>query len=912
MQDNSNPDSDFQTEEINPWSEVEIVSELNEGLVLDGYYSTDRLENYHLIIYDPTSKRLVRYIDSRITKTNYYTYTHKDPSEPIPFNADIVKKTDLLFDKEVDTIELSDLESIEVFTNEYDRKKRKIHIPLPVQLMYFHKTGLIPGTWISITNNEIIKISKNDTAEMKSKAEEIKKLLLGDSKIIIDLCVENMPILEDAIPDIKRIAFDLEVASPRDNFPVPEQAQYPINAIATHDNEGNSIIFLLAFEPTRKERIEIEERLGYKPVIKTFVLEKDLILSFYEEIRNYPVILTYNGDSFDLQYLYFRSKKLGIKNPIVKGKYLFFREEWQFTHSIHIDLYRILSNNAVRLYAFGAKYSRSRLMDVGEALVGRKKVEHDLWFDEMSRVEMIEYNIRDAELTLQLTTFNNNLTWKLLVILMRLGRLSLAYVNRAPISKWILNWIIAEHERRNLVLPKKKALIQEKGTFESDSLVDGKGFKGAIVLDPKPGVFWDVSVVDYNSLYPSTIKNFNLSYETMRCGHKSCESNLVPGLEHWVCRKRTGIMSSLVGFVREIRVRYYKTMSKSKDQDQKELGNTIQAALKVFINASYGVFGAPNFYLYCPPVAESTTAISRSMLLKAKSLAEEMGLTVLGGDTDSIFVHKISRDQMAQLTEWSVIDLGIELGLDYTFRFMVLSSRKKNYFGITMDNNIIIKGLAIKKSNTAQFIKGTFDTVADKLKLVQNEKELEDAKQFMIRLIYEKLQMLKDEKIPLDDLQHMVSLNKKFSDYFAKTPAVQIALQEMNEKNEHQISRGTQYVTIKVKSFTIEIKTTMFLNFQKHHFIECSYKETKKVKGYNEIDLKHYTEAMKKAFLPIFDAFDLNYDQVVTNRNQDIMETIRHTDDDMMTVPENIISVDTVLENGEKQLVDTNIEDYEF
>ncbi|OLS21979.1 MAG: DNA polymerase 1, partial [Candidatus Heimdallarchaeota archaeon LC_2] len=810
-----NTESDFRSEDINPWSDVKIISELEEGLILDGCYSTDRMENYHMIIYDPTEKKLVRYVDTRITKTNYYTYTHKDPSVPIPFNADIVVKTDLLFDKEVETIELTDLESIEVFTNEFDRKRRKIHIPLPVQLMYFHKTGLIPGTWISISNNEITKISKNDNAEMKSKADEIKKLLLGDSKIIIDLCVENMPIMEDAIPDIRRIAFDLEVASPRDNFPIPEQAEYPINSIATNNNEGNSTIFLLAFEPTRNERIEIEEKLGYKPKIKTFVLEKDLILSFYEEIKNYPAILTYNGDSFDLQYLFYRSKRLGIKSPIVKGRYLFFREEWQFTHSIHIDLYRILSNNAVRLYAFGAKYSRSRLMDVGEALVGRKKIEHDLWFDEMSRAEMIEYNIRDAELTMQLTTFNNNLTWKLLIILMRVGRLSLAYVNRAPISKWILNWIIAEHERRNLILPKKKVLIKEKGSFESDSLVDGKGFKGAIVLDPKPGVFWDVSVVDYNSLYPSTIKNFNLSYETMRCGHKSCESNLVPDLEHWVCRKRIGIMSSLVGFVREIRVRYYKTMSKSKVPDERELGNTIQAALKVFINASYGVFGAPNFYLYCPPVAESTTAISRSMLLKAKSLAEEMGLVVLGGDTDSIFVHKISKDQMAQLTEWSVIDLGIELGLDYTFRFMVLSSRKKNYFGITTNNKIIIKGLAIKKSNTAEFIKGTFHTVAEKLKMVQNEHELEEAKQFMIRLIYEKLQMLKDERFPFEDLQHMVSLNKKFSDYFAKTPAVQIALQEMNEKNEHQITRGTQYVTVKVKPFTIEIQTNMFLNFQK-------------------------------------------------------------------------------------------------
>lgn len=904
--------SDFRSDDINPWSEIDVVYNLTKGLVLDGYYSTDRLDNFHLIIYDPLVNRLVRFIDTRVTKTNFYRYTQKNMNKEIPFSGDLFKKTDLLFDKVVDTIELTDIESIEVFTNEFDRKKRKIHNPLPVQLMYFHKTGLIPGTWVKISDNNITKVSDNDPDEIVDKTREIKKLLLGDSKVIIDLCLENMPIIEDTIPDIKRIAFDLEVASPRDSFPVPEQAKFPINAIATKDNEGKAIIFLLSYEPTRKEQIIIEEKLGYTPIIKTFILEKDLIREFYKSLREYPLILTFNGDSFDLQYLFYRSKKLNIDSPIVKGRYLFFREEWQFTHSIHIDLYRFLSNNAVRLYAFGGKYSRSRLVDVGEALVGRMKVEHDLWFDEMSRAEMIEYNIRDAELTLELTTFKNNLTMKLFIILMRVGKLSLAYLNRAPISKWILNWIIAEHEKRDLVLPRKKDLIEMKGSFQSDSLIEGKGYKGAIVLDPKPGVFWNVSVVDYNSLYPSTIKNFNLSYETMRCNHKSCKSNLVPGLEHWICRKRIGIMSSLVGFVREIRVRYYKKMSKSEDANQKDLGNTIQAALKVFINASYGVFGAPNFYLYCPPVAESTTAISRSMLLKAKSLAEEMGLVVLGGDTDSIFVHNINEDQMAKLTEWSVIDLGIELGLDYTFRFMVLSDRKKNYFGITTDNKIIIKGLAIKKSNTAEFIKGTFDTVANMLTQVETEKDLEVAKQYMIKLIYEKIQMLKNEKIPIEDLQHMVSLNKKFSDYFAKTPAVQLALQEMNEKNEDKITQGNQYVTVKVKPFTIEIKTSKFINFQKHHFVECKYKETKNVSTWAEIDIKHYTEAMKKAFLPIFDAFDLEYDIEVTNRNQDLTKVLEHDQMEIMYKPNNVVTVSEEFLNEGRNLVDTNIEDFNF
>ena len=126
--------TDTQSDLINPWSDIQIIDELSEGLVLDGYYSTDRLDNFHLIIYDPVMQRLVRYIDTKVTKTNYYRYEHES-DEPVPFNADIDRKNDLLYDKMVDTIELTDIESIEIFTNEYDRKRRKIHIPLPVQLM---------------------------------------------------------------------------------------------------------------------------------------------------------------------------------------------------------------------------------------------------------------------------------------------------------------------------------------------------------------------------------------------------------------------------------------------------------------------------------------------------------------------------------------------------------------------------------------------------------------------------------------------------------------------------------------------------------------------------------------------------------------------------------------------------------
>lgn len=62
---------------------------------------------------------------------------------------------------------------------------------------------------------------------------------------------------------------------------------------------------------------------------------------------------------------------------------------------------------------------------------------------------------------------------------------------------------------------------------------------------------------------------------------------------------------------------------------------------------------------------------------------------------------------------------------------------------------------------------------------------------------------------------------------------------------------------------------------------------------------------------PSFEAFDLEYDQVM-NRNQNIMETFQVQDDDMMTMPENVAVVGTEIEEKDVTLVDSKIEDYGF
>ncbi len=848
------------------WDHIPHVTSLNNGLLLDGYWADD-FQGFNCILYDSESNRLVRWLDTTIIPTARYRgrVPQKLCNRPIKYYYlhNLLNGKDEII-SEVPVSEIGYRRNINV------KNFSQIETNISQEQLYFHIRQISPGVWYKIIDNQIIM------KETKIDIEGIKAKLIGESTEIIELCVNNMPLLEAPIGHIKRAAFDIEVRAPRGIFPVPSEAEYDIHAVAFYDSDGNAFMYYHGLHLTSKELINIKKELGYLPEIYVFPTENSLLSAVFNKMQEYPILLSFNGDNFDMPYMLNRAKRLNLEGkrihgahykkidcPIAEGHYRSKQREYQVRGVIHVDLFRFFNNQAVRLYAYGGKYDRNRLDDIAEALLGKKKITHDLWFDEMTRDQMVIYNTVDVELTLQLTTFSNELTWNLMLILMRVGKFTITYLNRESISKWILNWIAYEHRRRGLLMPTKKEILEIKGDFTSSAGIDGKQYQGAIVLQAKKGVFWNVTVADFASLYPSVIKKFRLSYETIRCDHPECKNNSVPSLDHWVCTKQQGLMSSLVGYVRDIRVKWYKQKSKSKDPGEKLFAKTIQAALKVFINASYGVFGTENFALFCPPLAESTTAYARSALLEAKSLAENMNIPVLYGDTDSIFIHNPTEEQFATLKIWSVVELGIELGIDYKFRFLVLSGRKKNYFGITEEGKVIVKGLRVKKRNTSIFIKKVFQQIVDKFLGVNNQQELDEGIEFMISLLKKTISKLRKHEIPLEQLTNLVTLNKPFGEYTALSSAVQIALQKITPENEGEIKQGSQFEVIKIKPQQIVIKTRAFKHFRMGSIKTISVRAIEDVVSYNEIDVDKYVELLKKAFIPIFESFDLSWDEVM-------------------------------------------------
>ena len=101
--------------------------------------------------------------------------------------------------------------------------------------------------------------------------------------------------------------------------------------------------------------------------------------------------------------------------------------------------------------------------------------------------------------------------------------------------------------------------------------------------------------------------------------HPNCKGHMIPDTPHWVCTEKRALESLLIGSLRDLRVRWYKSRAKDKTlpAELRSWYNITQGALKVILNASYGVFGADSFDLYCPPVAEATAAIGRYSITKS-------------------------------------------------------------------------------------------------------------------------------------------------------------------------------------------------------------------------------------------------------------------------------------------------------
>ena len=812
-----------------------------------------------LKFYDPISHKIVLWTDK--TGHKPYCFSKMSPAELdfLSERSDVISikevmKIDPLEDKTITVSKILVSDPLAIGGTQTDKSIRNVVEAWEADIKYYenylYDNSLIVGKYYRIENDKLtphnFKISDETKLSLKSMLwDKLGDLNIPDHEQFMRNVSDWADLLNQPIPKLRRISLDIEVESEEKNrLPDAKTAEGKVTAVGFESSDKLKQVFVL-------RRNDISEGTNdLAPDIKVRFYDEDdekgMIEDVFNLIKDYPLLITYNGDGFDLPYLYNRADRLGIDkntNPLYM-----MRDSATLKKGVHLDLYRTLSNRAFQIYAFGQKYTDFSLNSVSKGLLNEQKLDYGVEIDKMTLYQIGKYCQNDAYLTYKLTSFNDDLLMNLLVVISRIGRMPIDDISRMGVSQWIRSLLYYEHRKNNMLIPRREEIDKRSTEVKNDAVIKDKKYRGGLVVEPKEGIHFDVTVMDFASLYPSIIKVKNLSYETVRCSHTECKKNMIPQTNHWVCTKKNGLTSVLIGSLRDLRVNYYKTMSKNQNltNEERQLYTVVAAALKVILNASYGVMGAQIFPLYFLPAAEATTATGRHIILDTIEKCRELNVDVLYGDTDSIFVKNPTEQQMQTIINQAKNNHGVELEVEKEYRYVVLSDRKKNYLGVTKNGKVDVKGLTGKKSHTPAFIKSLFYDILDVLAEVKTNDEFKNAKSKISSKIAECSRKIQAKEIPLSDLAFNVMLSKSLNEYTKTIPQHIRAAKQLESVRE--IKKGDRISYVKI------------INKPGVRPVEMAKQ--------SEIDSSKYMEFMQRTLDQITSSMNMDFDTIIGKPRQ--------------------------------------------
>ncbi len=214
------------------------------------------------------------------------------------------------------------------------------------------------------------------------------------------------------------------------------------------------------------------------------------------------------------------------------------------------------------------------------------------------------------------------------------------------------------------------------------------------------------------------------------------------------------------------------------------------------------------------------------------------------GDTDSLFLKAPSKDQIERITSWASDNLGVELDLEKTYRYVAFSSRKKNYLGVKTDGTVDIKGLTGKKSHVPPFIRDGFYAAIATLSKVESESDFKSASDQIKEDIRKLAMRLKHGEVPLEQLAFHVMLGKSIEAYDKGTKPQHVrAAEQLRTVTKRDIRAGNIILFVK----TIGREGVKPLELAKS----------------SEIDKKKYEEMMQSTFDQVLDSLGYSFDEVL-------------------------------------------------
>ncbi len=319
-----------------------------------------------------------------------------------------------------------------------------------------------------------------------------------------------------------------------------------------------------------------------------------------------------------------------------------------------------------------------------------------------------------------------------------------------------------------------------------DNTNTGLGSPGGYVLDSAPGIYRNVLVLDFKSLYPSIIRTFCID----PMGLLQHGDNPVPGFMEAHFSRHSHILPGII-----------ESLWEARDVAKKESNKPLSQAIKIIMNSFYGVLGTSGCRFHSHQLASSITRRGHDIITTSRDEIESQGYRVIYGDTDSLFVlvgenhsqqsaHNIGVRLTDMLNEWwrkhlkDAFDLDCYLEVEFETlysRFLMPTVRgmptgsKKRYAGLVSNENgnntLVVKGLEAARTDWTPLARDFQRTLFE---LIFNDQPFE---QFVRDTATALLNGERDA-----DISYRKRLRRKLDDYQRNVPPHVQAARKMRTK----------------------------------------------------------------------------------------------------------------------------------
>lgn len=438
--------------------------------------------------------------------------------------------------------------------------------------------------------------------------------------------------------------------------------------------------------------------------------EEDIINDFSELIRKEDpdVITGYNIDGYDIPKILERAKALSMEQVdwgrVRKAAMRQYNNRfWRVDGRIIVDAWWQVKRNL--------RPKQETLNAVAFSLLGESKLDVDPtqidaeW--ESNPDMVVKYCVKDAELALRILE-------KIRVI--KKG-LDMATVSMLPLddamsgttSLIIDSILIRRADEENVAVP-----MNMRADYDEQ-------IEGGYVHSVEPGIYRNVVVEDFKSMYPSLIISKNICFTTL-----SEEGEIVAptGIRFLAKDQREGLLPRILTELMMERDEKKRMMREAKTEEEREYYRGLQEAIKILMNAFYGVF-ASSFYRFTDQrIGASITAFAREEIHRVIRKLEEEDIKIVYSDTDSVFIQSPYEDleetirfgeEIARRFSHEGSSLEFEKIMDPFFSH----GKKKRYVGRSVwpDKELIIRGYETRRTDSfdlqSEVLMGVFERILD-------------------------------------------------------------------------------------------------------------------------------------------------------------------------------------------------------